>query len=941
MFGANSLNPADYAVAEIQGYASLTSVNQGGTIDFHVRTINTNPYTLSIFRIGWYNGAGSRLMLGPITLPGVVQPMPPAPVYPPAGTGIVECNWSVSYSLTVPTDWVSGVYFVKLSLSSPWKESYIVFVVRDDARNSPLLYQSSVATFQAYNEWGGSSLYTVTPGGQKTGVKVSFDRPYWVNYGAGNFIDFNEPGPEIQMVRWLERQGYDVTYATDIDTHENPNTVLSHKAFLVVGHDEYWSRNMRDNVTRGRDTGVNLGIFGANVLYWQVRFEPSSTGAADRTMVGYKELAAMDPIADPRLVTPRWRDLGEPEGALLGVQYNMFSSPTVSDIVVTNASHWLFNGTGVTNGTIFPNVEGYETDSLYAPSGATVLAHSPFPRDNPVVFGDMTIYTADSGALVFAAGSIFWPLGLDALWPSPGVVPAMQQVAANFLSRALQGTPPTLNSVNPNSGAQGQNLTSVILTGSGFQSGATCNFGGDITVNSCTFNSATQLTASISISATAALGSRNVIVTNPDNQSSTLTNGFTVTIIAPPPPPTLSSVNPSSGAQGQSLASVILTGSNFQSGATCNFGADITVNSCSFNSATQLTASISISASAALGSRNVTVTNPDSQSSTLSNGFTVTTTAPPPPPTLSSVNPSSGAQGQSLASVILTGSNFQSGATCNFGADITVNSCSFNSATQLTASISISASAALGSRNITVTNPDNQSSTLSNGFSVAVFNGISVIQTGTFSLQPSSDGNVTLTLPQATGAGHTLIVGVSFRPLDIASVTDDSGDKFNRGLGTSIFHNVSGSATYTNFYYAPSTVGGSTSLTLSFSGGSTYVVVAVAEVAGLNPSNPLDQSGFNDSLMPSSVWSSGNVTTTSANEYLFSWAATTASNDSCSNPAAGWSIESQTNDPNGAAVCLLDRIVSSRGSYQASVTPSSPQDYVMEVVSFRRAKRSQ
>jgi hypothetical protein len=164
MFGNNDLDPATYANAEIQGYASLTSVNQGGAINFHVRTINTNSYTLSVFRMGWYNGTGGRLMLGPITLPGVVQPMPPAPVYQPIGTGIVECNWSVSYSLTVPTDWVSGVYLVKLSLSAPAKESYIVFVVRDDARNAPILFQSSVT-------------YPSREHREQSGCGVAFERP--------------------------------------------------------------------------------------------------------------------------------------------------------------------------------------------------------------------------------------------------------------------------------------------------------------------------------------------------------------------------------------------------------------------------------------------------------------------------------------------------------------------------------------------------------------------------------------------------------------------------------------------------------------------------------------------------------------------------------------------------------------------------------------------
>src|SRR5882762_10171141 len=398
------------------------------------------------------------------------------------------------------------------------------------------------------------------------------------------------------------------------------------------------------------------------------------------------------------------------------------------------------------------------------------------------------------------------------------------------------------------------------------------------------------------------------------------------------PPPTVNSVNPSSGTQGQSLPSVIITGSNLQSGATCNFGAGITVNSCTFSSASQLTASITISSTATLGTRNVTVTNPDSQTGTLTNGFSVTTGGPPPPPTVTSVNPNSGAQGQSLPSVIITGSNFQSGATCSFGVGITVNSCTFNSATQLTASITISSTATLGARNVTVTNPDNQTSTLTNGFSVTAPSAISLIQKATFSRQPTSGGTVTLTLPQATGAGHTLIVGVSFWPLDISSVTDGSGDAFTRGLTTSIYHNVNGSATYTNFYYAKSTAGGTSSLTLNFSGGSTYLLVAVAEVAGLDPSVPLDQSAYHESLTATAAWSSAAVTTTATNEYLFSWAASEAANVTCASPASGWVIESQTNP---ATVCLLDRVVSATGSYQASVTASSAQNYAMELVTFK------
>src|SRR5205085_1182395 len=181
-------------------------------------------------------------------------------------------------------------------------------------------------------------------------------------------------------------------------------------------------------------------------------------------------------------------------------------------------------------------------------------------------------------------------------------------------------------------------------------------------------------------------------------------------------------------------------------GAPCTWGAGITVNSCAFNSATQLTASITIGATAATGPRDVTVTNPAGQKATLASAFTVVTGGPPPAPTITAVNPSSGALGQNISSVIISGTNFQTGATCGFGPGITVNSCAFNSGTQFTANIAITASAALGARNVTVTNPDGQSATLTNAFSVNAPSAISLVQRATFSREPTSGGTVTFTL---------------------------------------------------------------------------------------------------------------------------------------------------------------------------------------------------
>ena len=211
---------------------------------------------------------------------------------------------------------------------------------------------------------------------------------------------------------------------------------------------------------------------------------------------------------------------------------------------------------------------------------------------------------------------------------------------------------------------------------------------------------------------------------------------------------------------------------------------------------------------------------------------------------------------------------------------------------------------------------------------------ISLVQKSTFSLQPSSSGTVTFNLPQNTAAGNTLIVGLSFWPQDITSASDSSGDTFTRGLTTSIYHNISFSPMYINFYYAKTTAGGASSITLNFSGGGTYVLAAVSEVAGLDHSTPLDQSGYNESLTPTTPWSSAVVNTTSANEYLFSWASSEQGNASCSNASTGWTIETQTNDPAGATVCLVDRIVSATGAYQVSVTPSASQNYALEMVTF-------
>src|SRR5712691_7560705 len=190
-----------------------------------------------------------------------------------------------------------------------------MFIVRDDGRTAALLYQQPVTTYQAYNEYPydgatGKSLYNfnsygaTTVTGGKAAAKVSFDRPYMGDGTASSWGQFFSW--EIGFLRWLEKSGYDVAYATDVDTHANGSRLLNYRGFLSVGHDEYWSKPMYAAAVSARDAGVNLAFFGADAVGFQVRFEPSDASVPNRVMVWYKD-ATIDPTSDSSLKTVDWR----------------------------------------------------------------------------------------------------------------------------------------------------------------------------------------------------------------------------------------------------------------------------------------------------------------------------------------------------------------------------------------------------------------------------------------------------------------------------------------------------------------------------------------------------------------------------------------------------------------------------------------------------------
>ena len=312
-------------VGEIKGYASASSVNKGGSINLHISVNPAQTYTIEVYRVGWYQGLGARLIqqIGPLN--GTPQP---APTTDPV-TGLIECHWASAYTLVTQPEWTSGVYLVLLKNAAGF-QNYINFVVRDDGRVGALLYQQPVTTHQAYNDYPydsatGKSLYAFnsyganTVGGSKAAVKVSFDRPY-AGDGDNHVWGRNVLGVEMAFIRWLERSGFDVTYSTDVDLHTDSSRLLSTRGLISPGHDEYWTKEMYDGAIAARDAGVNLGFFSANTLYTQVRLEPSTTGTPNRVLVCYRE-AALDPNPDPNLKTVNWREapVNRPEQALVGV----------------------------------------------------------------------------------------------------------------------------------------------------------------------------------------------------------------------------------------------------------------------------------------------------------------------------------------------------------------------------------------------------------------------------------------------------------------------------------------------------------------------------------------------------------------------------------------------------------------------------------------------
>ena len=401
---------------QIEGYCSHTSARAGDTIDFHISTDPVSQYTIDIYRLGYYQGKGGNLKTSIGPLNGTIQLMPEADSI----SNFFECKWDNAYQLIIPQDWVSGVYLCKMTTMPEKYQAYMIFIVKDD-RETDFIFQCSDLTWQSYNKWPAwHSLYDEAhiPWKGSSGTvltKSSFNRPYCIfvnglpmrrigkrygfeglTNGSGEFILWEYP-----LAYWMEENGYDVSYVSNIDVHINPDELLRAKAFLSVGHDEYWTVDIFDNVCKARDAGVDILFIGGNTISGTFYLDPST----DSTL--YRTIGRIPRSADVRRVVAK---------DIMGVSSHGVG---FGNFICREPGHWMFRGTGMMEGDSIPNLIGWETNGR--PVGdkedlvilaETITAGSNGRLSDSTRAQLTTIYTAENGNFVFQAGTCYWPLFL-------------------------------------------------------------------------------------------------------------------------------------------------------------------------------------------------------------------------------------------------------------------------------------------------------------------------------------------------------------------------------------------------------------------------------------------------------------------------------------------------------------------------------------------------
>ncbi|MBE3557566.1 MAG: hypothetical protein IMW91_11015 [Firmicutes bacterium] len=414
-----------------QGYASAVSVLPRQQLTFFINS--TFPYHVSFYRMGYYGGLGARLY-------GQTREKLPDIQHAPVNAQTMDAGWKASFAYTIPRNWPTGFYLAKIT-DLRQQSGYVPFVVRQANPSATFAVLIATSTYQAYNNWGGKSLYSYNSTAHQQAYTVSFNRPFSEEYGAGQFFMY-----EYNLVRWLEKNRYSLTYLTDTDIDRGALSKAHVRALLIAGHDEYWSMNERNAMESATARQMNLGDFGSDTGDWQVRYASDAQGNVDRLMICYRS-ATKDPLSKthPSFTTVKWSrpPVNRPQEQVLGSQYTGVIA-SQQDILLDHPPAWMLRGTGLQPGDHLKKAVWGEADAYRGKlPGVTLVAHTPvllghLPNDTYKGYSDVVWYQKPTGGKVFATGTFAWSWLLDGFQQFRshyGVVPssAVQEMTRNVL----------------------------------------------------------------------------------------------------------------------------------------------------------------------------------------------------------------------------------------------------------------------------------------------------------------------------------------------------------------------------------------------------------------------------------------------------------------------------------------------------------------------------
>jgi hypothetical protein len=434
----------------IEGYADQLSCRPGGSVALHV-SCSAPTFGVEVTRVG----PTRRVVWSKSDVKGTEHPIP-------ADASSHGCRWPAALTIPAGADWLSGYYSARLTASGGPKpgltDVFFVVLPRDPGKHSKILLQLSTNTYNAYTNWGGYSLYAYHGRHKVQGRRVSFDRPL-----SSQFRQWEEP-----FVVWAEANGYALDYCVNSDLEFRPELLKHYKLVLSVGHDEYWSAPMRDNLEAYIGNGGNVAFFSGNTCCWQVRSEDNG-----RALACWKQSFGDDPFyksGNHKLLTSLWSHylVGRPENALTGVGFlwggyhrnhgQFMDGP--GSYTAHRPDHWLFAGTDLKRGDAFGaklpgyKVVGYECDGCEltwsdgvpsptykdgTPANFEVLATCParwhpddcewYEKWEKGRTGNAVLGTYTRGGTVVTVGSTDWSHGLR------GNDPAIVRITKNVLDR--------------------------------------------------------------------------------------------------------------------------------------------------------------------------------------------------------------------------------------------------------------------------------------------------------------------------------------------------------------------------------------------------------------------------------------------------------------------------------------------------------------------------